>query len=112
MAPLLDELDTDWVVLDAELLPWSAKALGLIRDQYAAVGAAARTALPVAAAVLAAAAARGGRRRDVAQRTAARLDHARDFRDAYARYCEPDTGLDGVRLAPFQVLAAGGRRTP
>ena len=34
-------LETDWLVLDCELLPWSAKALGLIRDQYASVGAAA-----------------------------------------------------------------------
>ncbi|HRK47809.1 MAG TPA: polynucleotide kinase-phosphatase, partial [Nocardioides sp.] len=45
-APLFERLDTDWLVLDGELLPWSAKALGLIRGQYAAVGAAARHALP------------------------------------------------------------------
>jgi protein phosphatase len=108
--PLLDELGSDWVALDAELLPWSAKALGLIREQYAAVGAAARTALPVAVDLLAAAAARGVDVGGIAQRTAGRLDHARAFRDAYARYCEPDPGDDvlaGVRLAPFQVLAAG-----
>ena len=45
-APLFDRLETDWLVLDCELLPWSAKALGLIRGQYASVGAAARHALP------------------------------------------------------------------
>jgi hypothetical protein len=37
-AGLWDELDTDWLLLDAELLPWSAKAEDLLRHQYAAVG--------------------------------------------------------------------------
>ncbi|MGH8793882.1 MAG: polynucleotide kinase-phosphatase, partial [Stackebrandtia sp.] len=32
---LWDKLSADWLVLDAELLPWSAKAAGLVRDQYA-----------------------------------------------------------------------------
>ena len=32
----VDELDTDWLLLDAELLPWSAKAEELLREQYAA----------------------------------------------------------------------------
>jgi hypothetical protein len=58
-AGLWDELRTDWLVLDCELLPWSAKAGGLIREQYASVGAAARTVLPEAIAVLDAAAGRG-----------------------------------------------------
>ena len=40
-AGLWDELETDWLVLDCELLPWSAKAEELLRGQYAAVGAAA-----------------------------------------------------------------------
>jgi protein phosphatase len=111
VVPLLDELGSDWVALDAELLPWSAKAVGLIRDQYAAVGAAARVALPAASTALAAAAARGIDVADLAARTAARAEHARAFRDAYAAYCEPADPTDplaGVRLAPFQVLAAEG----
>ena len=40
-AGLWEELDTDWLLLDAELLPWCAKAEDAARDQYAAVGAAA-----------------------------------------------------------------------
>ncbi|HZH35587.1 MAG TPA: polynucleotide kinase-phosphatase, partial [Pyrinomonadaceae bacterium] len=35
-----EELETDWLILDCELMPWSAKAQELIRQQYAAVGAA------------------------------------------------------------------------
>ena len=39
---LWEELGSNWLVLDCELLPWSAKAMDLVRRQYAAVGAAAR----------------------------------------------------------------------
>ncbi|WP_067183529.1 polynucleotide kinase-phosphatase [Microtetraspora niveoalba] len=109
--PLWDELVSDWVVLDCELLPWSAKAEELIRGQYASVGAAARTALPDAVAALSAAAERGLDVGDLLERARRRLDNAARFRDAYARYCWPVSGLDGVRLAPFQILACEGRAT-
>ena len=39
-AGLWEALDTGWLVLDCEILPWSAKAKDLIERQYAAVGAA------------------------------------------------------------------------
>jgi len=108
-APLFESLDTDWLALDCELLPWSAKALDLIRAQYASVGTAARHVLPEALAILDAAATRGldlGDRREVTQR---RLANAAAFRDAYAAYVRPTDGLEGVTLAPFQILAAEGR---
>jgi protein phosphatase len=41
-------------------------------------------------------------------RTEARRDNAERFVDAYRRYCWEVDGLHGVRLAPFQVLAAEG----
>jgi protein phosphatase len=107
--PLFEELGTEWLVLDGELLPWSAKALGLIRDQYASVGAAARHALPALSAHLAVAAARGLDVTDLAERTQRRLDHAVAFRDAYAAYTPTTDGLTGVTYAPFHVLAAEGR---
>ncbi|WP_248961258.1 polynucleotide kinase-phosphatase [Sphaerisporangium perillae] len=110
-AGLWEELGTDWMVLDGELLPWSAKAGGLIREQYASVGAAARAALPQAAAVLSAAAGRGLAVGELLDRTRRRLDNAARFRDAYARYCWPVSGLSGIRFAPFQILAVEGRAT-
>jgi hypothetical protein len=58
-AALWDEFDSDRLLFDAELLPWSVKAGSLIADQYAAVGAAAQAALPAAMAALNAAVARG-----------------------------------------------------
>src|SRR6267154_6879475 len=54
-AGLWQDLNTDWVCLDCELMPWSAKAQELLRQQYAPTGAAARAALPEAIAALEAA---------------------------------------------------------
>ncbi len=115
---LWEELDTDWLLLDAELLPWSAKAEALLRDQYAAVGAAARAAVPAAVEVLERVAARtvdggsGSSGADVAgllARTRSRAANALAYTDAYRRYVWPTAGLTGVQLAPFQLLATEGR---
>jgi protein phosphatase len=96
------------VLLDCELMPWSVKAGDLLRHQYAAVGAAARAALPEAARLLAEAAARGVDVAALAARTTARAANAEAFTAAYRRYCWAVDGLDGVRLAPFQILATEG----
>lgn len=108
-AGLWDELNTDWLLLDAELMPWSLKASGLLRGQYAAVGAAAGAVFPQATAALEAAVARGV---DVGGLLAAQRERAVDaaaFTEAYRRYCWTTDGLEGVRFAPFQILAVQGR---
>jgi polynucleotide kinase-phosphatase len=107
--PLFESLQTDWLALDCELLPWSAKAIELIKSQYASVSAAARHALPEALESLARATARGLDVADLAARTRQRLSNAVAFRNAYTAYCGPAHGLDAVTLAPFQILAAEGR---
>lgn len=108
-AGLWEELDTDWLLLDAELMPWSLKASGLLRSQYAAVGAASGAVFPGALAALEGAAARGVEVRDLLDRQRERAAAASAFTDAYRRYCWTTDGLDGVRLAPFQILAVRGR---
>src|SRR5205085_8095471 len=71
-ANVWNELDTTWVCLDCELMPWSAKAQELLKSQYAAVGAAGRAALPRAVASLAQAAGRmGGEERGKAEQVMA-----------------------------------------
>jgi protein phosphatase len=112
-AGLFRELDTLWLVLDAELLPWNVKAGQLLRDQYAAVGAAARASLPAATAALEQAQARvlpadGAAVDALLDRTRARMTNADAFTAAYLRYCWETDGLAGVRVAPFQVLASEG----
>ncbi|MFH9083756.1 polynucleotide kinase-phosphatase [Streptomyces sp. NPDC017673] len=108
-AGLWDELDTDWLLLDAELMPWSLKATGLLRGQYAAVGAASGAVFPGALAALEAAAARGADVGGLFTRQRERAADARAFTAAYRRYCWTTEGLEGVRLAPFQLLAVQGR---
>ncbi|MFI1732770.1 polynucleotide kinase-phosphatase [Streptomyces acidicola] len=108
-AGLWDELETDWLLLDAELMPWSLKASGLLRAQYAAVGAASGAAFPGALAALEGAAARGVDVGDLLSRQRDRAADAAAFTEAYRRYCWPTEGLEGVRLAPFQILAVRGR---
>ncbi|MDQ3404312.1 MAG: polynucleotide kinase-phosphatase, partial [Actinomycetota bacterium] len=107
-AGLWSELDSGWLLLDTELMPWSAKAGQLITEQYASVGAAAGAALPAVSDALLAAAGRGLDVADLSGRTLRRAHNASAFRDAYRRYCWPTSNLDGVRIAPFQVLAAEG----
>ncbi|MET9579964.1 polynucleotide kinase-phosphatase [Streptomyces massasporeus] len=108
-AGLWDELETDWLLLDAELMPWSLKASGLLRSQYAAVGAASGAVLPEALSALQGAAARGVDVAGLLTRTGERATDAAAFTEAYRRYCWTTDGLDGVRLAPFQILAVQGR---
>jgi protein phosphatase len=108
-AGLWAELETDWLLLDTELMPWNAKAEQLIIDQYASVGAAAQAALPVAVSALASAEARGIDVAELLGATRVRETNAGAFRDAYRRYCWPTDGLHGVRIAPFQLLATEGR---
>ncbi|MFJ6833843.1 polynucleotide kinase-phosphatase [Streptomyces sp. NPDC091209] len=108
-AGLWEELDTDWILLDAELMPWSLKASGLLRSQYAAVGAASGAVFPGVLTALEGAAARGVDVGDLLTRQRERAADAQAFTDAYRRYCWTTDGLEGVRLAPFQILAVQGR---
>jgi protein phosphatase len=104
---LWDELSADWLLLDCELMPWSAKAEDLLRDQYAGVGAAAGSALPAAVAVLERASSSGLDVAELLARTRSREANARAYVRAYRRYAWPTDGLDGLRLAPLQLLATG-----
>ncbi|MBE2316420.1 polynucleotide kinase-phosphatase [Solirubrobacter sp. CPCC 204708] len=103
-ANLWETLESDWVVLDCELLPWSAKAQQLIDRQYAPVGAAGTAALEASVAVLETAA----RRVDVGallERTRERARRVAGYVHAYQHYNWPVSGLEDLRLAPFHVLA-------
>ena len=104
---LFERLETDWLLLDCELMPWSAKAQELLRHQYAAVGAAARLGLNETVAALAAANARiDGDIGGLLERTRARADDAARFVDAYRCYCWAVRTIDDLKLAPFHLLAS------
>ena len=104
-AGLFDELTTDWLLLDCELMPWSAKAQQLLREQYAAVGAAGRVGLGEAIRAVDQAASRDGASA-LADLYRARLDDVSRYTDAYRRYCWPVESVTGLKLAPFHLLAS------
>ncbi|QDU88994.1 Bis(5'-nucleosyl)-tetraphosphatase PrpE [asymmetrical] [Pirellulimonas nuda] len=109
-----EEHVTDWVVLDCELMPWSAKAQELLKNQYAAVGSAATAALPQVVSAIAQAADRlSGEERDLLvglrEDFQQRGRSASRFVDAYRHYCWPVDSVDDLKLAPFHVLASEGR---
>ena len=105
---LWDRLGSDWLILDAEVLPWSVKAGPLIQRLYAATGAAGSASLAAARGLLADATGRGVDVEALAARTADRAGHIAAYVDAYRRYCWDVDGTDGIQVAPFQILAAEG----
>lgn len=104
-----DELATDWVLIDAELMPWSAKAQELIRQQYATSGVAARTALGAVIPALDAAAQRDVDTAAIAEHMRTRQRLADRYVEAYSRSSWPVDSIDDLRLAPFHLLASEGR---
>jgi len=107
-AGLWDELDTDWLALDTELLPWSAKAEDLLRTQYAAVGASGRAMVGRANAIVGTALDRGVDIGGLAARAGERVGALDRFVDAYRQYCWSVTGPEDLQMAPFVLLAAEG----
>ncbi|MCC6165235.1 MAG: polynucleotide kinase-phosphatase [Acidobacteria bacterium] len=103
-----EQFNTDWVCLDCELMPWSAKALELVRQQYASVGTAARVGLGEAVRALEAAGARGVDVGALIERHKVREELADRFARAYRNYCWPVESLRDIRIAPFHVMATEG----
>jgi protein phosphatase len=103
-----ERFNTDWVCLDCELMPWSAKALELVRQQYASVGTAARVGLGEAVGALETARARGIDVGTLLEQHKVRLDLAERFARAYRNYCWPVESLRDIRIAPFHVMATEG----
>lgn len=100
---------TDWVCLDAELMPWSVKAQSLIQAQYAATGSAALNALAEAEAMLRVTAQRGIEgAHEMLHTFAEKKQAAEKFVSAYRAYCWEVTGIDDYKLAPFHILATEG----
>ncbi|WP_107805982.1 polynucleotide kinase-phosphatase [Nodularia spumigena] len=99
------EFQTDWVCLDCELMPWSAKAQGLLRQQYAPVGVASRVALNDTVTCLQQASDRGVDISTQLNHYQQRAEMANQYVSAYRQYCWSVTDISGLRLAPFHILA-------
>jgi hypothetical protein len=99
---------TDWACFDCELMPWSAKAQELLRNQYAAVGAASHAAFAEAEDLLRQAASAIPEAAALYDRYRQRAEAASRFTAAYRGYCWPVRSLADLKLAPFHLLATEG----
>lgn len=90
-------------------MPWSAKAQELLRQQYAAVGAAAQASLSEEVASLECLASRNGDVLPLVERYKQRLEAANRYVDSYRRYCWPVDSVSDLKLAPFHLLATEGQ---
>jgi len=118
-----DDFGTAWVCVDAELMPWSAKAQALLEEQYAPVGRAGRNGLAMAINAIQSAAktlaekppdagAKAGEAVDfeeLLKRYTKRHEALLLYTDAYRRYCWDVKSLDDYRIAPFHILATEGK---
>jgi protein phosphatase len=112
-ANLWATLDTEWVCLDCEMMPWSAKAQELLRTQYAAVGAAgsaslSRSVMALEEARLRLAGEQQAKLAEIESRFRRREQDIDRFVAAYRQYCWPVETLTDLKLAPFHLLASEG----
>ncbi|WP_196893082.1 polynucleotide kinase-phosphatase [Aureivirga marina] len=105
-----EEFETDWVCLDAELMPWSAKAQLLLKNQYAAVGSSAKQSLNTTLKQLEKAKARNIEGLNAVLEKVSYKSKAIDkYISSYQNYCWDVTYLDDFKLAPFHILATEGK---
>jgi len=114
-----NDFNTDWVCLDTELMPWSAKAQKLLQEQYAPVGRSGRSGLASAVEAINKAAdilgdksvdrgAQSSKLADLSvllERYRERADALNLYTDAYRQYCWNVESMDDYRIAPFHILA-------
>jgi len=101
-----DKFKTDWVCLDAELMPWSAKAQSLLKDQYASVGSSAKNSLKAVEQILQKTKERGiANIEPILEKFSYKKNAVSQFIDAYRNYCWEVNSIEDYKLAPFHILA-------
>jgi protein phosphatase len=96
--------NTDWVCLDCEIMPWSAKAQELIHEQYAAVGSSGRAALTPTIEMLEMAERNGLQVSDTLQKYKNRYEMILKYIDSYRNYCWQVNDINDYKVAPFHIL--------
>jgi protein phosphatase len=102
---------TDWVCLDAEIMPWSAKAQKLLVTQYAIVGLAGRLGLTQAIEAIGRSIQTLGGSEPLENLLNERQQSflaLEKYAEAYRAYCWEVNSVDDYSVAPFHVLATEG----
>jgi protein phosphatase len=105
---LWQELGTDWICLDCEIMPWSLKAQELIEKQYTPIGIAATHSTAADLAALRQAAERGVELGNLEAVAHERSQAIAEYRVAAQRFGAAYVSPDDVHLAPFHLLATEG----
>lgn len=100
--------DTDWALLDTQVMPPSGKGQAHFREQYAATWTVANAELNDSGRPRAQDAERDGSLSAPQGQNAARLVRATPHGEAHPRYCCPLGSIDDYRIAPFHLLATEG----
>ncbi|EPE62194.1 polynucleotide kinase-phosphatase [Exiguobacterium sp. S17] len=96
---------TEFVLLDAEILPWNLKARDLIRNQYAHVAEQALLDREQLKHALESAVDRVEGVRDWYTEVNQKLEQAETFKQAFQTYCWDVEDINAIKIAPFHVLA-------
>jgi polynucleotide kinase-phosphatase len=97
--------ETDFVLLDTEILPWNLKAKELISSQYAHVAEAAILDREKLIYHLNRALGCGREVGDWLHEAEQKLDNVKIFREVFENYCWDIQGIKSIQIAPFHTLA-------
>jgi len=114
-----EDYNTDWICLDTELMPWSAKAQQLLKDQYAPVGRAGKDGLKIAVELLEETSKRplngfsvddktSGQNFDINETLSkykGKYQNLVDYTNIYGEYCWEIENIEDYKIAPFHILA-------
>lgn len=103
-----NKFSSDWVCLDCEIMPWSAKAQSLLQSQYAPVGAASNVTIPDAISALKKTQQRGVDVDNLLESYQKRVGMVQNYVKAYRHYCWPVNQISDYKIAPFHLLATEG----
>ena len=104
-----EKFETDWVCLDCELMPWSLKANNLIIDQYAATGTTGDYSLSEIMPLLHKGSERGLDIDKIERTFQKKHNNIKKYISTYHHYCTSVKGLNGIKLAPFHIMATEGK---
>lgn len=109
--------ETDWVCFDAEIMPWSLKAIDLVKSQYAALACSAQIGIESTRNALVTFWSQDLSMhpeiiQDIEQISHGVVSHELDvmeFKRVYQSYCSASSDISTLQIAPFHLLATEGK---
>ncbi len=99
-------VDSNWLILDTEMMPWSFKAEDLLTEQYARVGRATIMGFDAAESLFSQAQERGLDVSELTERFSLRKLAVEQFIQTYRRYSWAVHSVEDIKLAAFHLLAS------